>query len=464
MADPLISFDAATGTISRNTGSWLDDGFVAGRNISVDLSQENNALYQVAAISADGKTLTLSFTAGSGLALTNELARFVEIKGIVPNNIVNPNNPTQSPTAADVFGSLAGALPSNILGNFSALTNVLNKYFAHAVQGSSTGSITLAANAQLIASGDVSVLAHAVSDVVVKVKGLIVGVAYAQSIAHASVDLQTGVIVNAAGNVGIASDVDNTMTAAVKVVSGMQPLIAARFKQLVPGPAIGVSYGEADSQATTTIAGGAQVFGDNVTVSANDTNNFMVQTKAKIKGIKVPNLGNAVAVSLSFVESDADVVVNGAVTARDGDVKIDARSIALNNDVFAAAKIKRAAFGGMAGKAAGMAGATSGGLAPASSSGAIGIAGAVSVAVSSNDANATVGSTATLFANRDLWVTAYAEDNFKAIAIAGAALASTVSIAGGEPDWTGRCPPRCTRCRRVSWRRTPGDRAGSTAG
>jgi hypothetical protein len=425
LADPLITFDAATGTITRNTGSWIDDGFVAGRNISVDLSQENNALYRVTAVSAT--TLTLAFTPASGLALTNELARFVEVKGIVPNQAVTGDANTPA-TAASVFAGLGGALPSNILGNIGGLTSALNGYFAHAVQGESTGTITLGAGADLIASGDVTVLAHAISNVAVKTKGLIIGVSYAQSIAHASVDVQANVIINAAGNLNITSDADNTMASAVKVVAGFHPIIAARFKQLVPGPALGLSYGEADSQAMTTIAGGAQLFGDNVTIAATDTNDFNVTTKAKIKGIKVPNLGNSIAVSLSFVESDADVTVNGNVTARDGDVKIDASSIDLNNDVVAIAAVKRA-LGGAAGKAAGLAGGA--GLKPASSSGAIGIAGGVAYAISNNAANATVGSTATLFANRDLSVTAYAEDNFKAIAIAGAKLASTVSIAGG---------------------------------
>lgn len=123
LANPLLVFDAAAGTITRGSGSWLDDGFVAGRKIVVDGVQENSAMFLVDTISVNGRTLHISFTPGSDLSLVNELVRFAEVKGILPNSVVNPGSPGQSPTAGSVFTSLAGALPSNALANFGTLTN-----------------------------------------------------------------------------------------------------------------------------------------------------------------------------------------------------------------------------------------------------------------------------------------------------------------------------------------------------
>jgi hypothetical protein len=55
-------------TISRNTGSWRDDGFKAGQNIRVSGTPANDGVYRIQSVSSDGKTLNLT-TFGT---LTNE--------------------------------------------------------------------------------------------------------------------------------------------------------------------------------------------------------------------------------------------------------------------------------------------------------------------------------------------------------------------------------------------------------
>jgi len=51
---------AAPDTITRNSGSWIADGFVAGMTIDVSGTAANDNFYTIASISADGLTLTLS--------------------------------------------------------------------------------------------------------------------------------------------------------------------------------------------------------------------------------------------------------------------------------------------------------------------------------------------------------------------------------------------------------------------
>ena len=55
-------------TITRSSGSWVDDGFAVGDAINVSGSSANNNSYVIAAISADGSTLTLA----NGYFLNNE--------------------------------------------------------------------------------------------------------------------------------------------------------------------------------------------------------------------------------------------------------------------------------------------------------------------------------------------------------------------------------------------------------
>ena len=424
-ANALLVFDAAAGTITRGSGSWLDDGFVAGRKIVVDGAQENSAMFLVDSISLDGRTLHVSFPATSGLLLVNELVRFAEVKGILPNSVVNPGSPGQSPTAGSVFTSLAGALPTNALANFGTLTGVLKGKFASAVEGSSISALRIASGAQVLASGNISLVSHAESNVAAKTKGIVVGITYGRSDATATLDISAGAVVNAGGDVAIAATVDNTLAAATKVVTGFVPLVAAKFKRLVPGPALGVSYGAANSLSQANVADGASVVGNNVAIRADNNNSFSVITKSKVNGIAKPNLGNALALSISDVTSNANATVNGDITSRSGSLTVDAESINLSNRLLSATGIKRVP------KGAKQMSSVAPNMAPSASAGQIGLAAGITVAISDNHANALVGSGAQLLSDGDLTVRAYAEDNYKVVTRSAAKLASTVAISGG---------------------------------
>jgi hypothetical protein len=71
--NPTLTFtDNASGgdTIVRSSGSWAADGFQAGQTISVSGSAHNNGSYQIASVSPDGGTLTLTLNG----VLTDETA------------------------------------------------------------------------------------------------------------------------------------------------------------------------------------------------------------------------------------------------------------------------------------------------------------------------------------------------------------------------------------------------------
>lgn len=76
-------YGTAADTISRDSGSWSADGFIAGQEISVSSSASNDGAYTIASISADGKTLILS----PDNAVSAENASGIQASGTAPDRI-----------------------------------------------------------------------------------------------------------------------------------------------------------------------------------------------------------------------------------------------------------------------------------------------------------------------------------------------------------------------------------------
>lgn len=78
---------SASGTapdkIQRSSGSWTDDGFAVDQAITVSGSAGNDDTYTIAAISADGREITLS----SGYALLSEAGTGITVSGDTPDTI-----------------------------------------------------------------------------------------------------------------------------------------------------------------------------------------------------------------------------------------------------------------------------------------------------------------------------------------------------------------------------------------
>ncbi|MCC9643317.1 hypothetical protein LOC71_13610 [Rhodopirellula sp. JC740] len=68
---PSLTFDNASHSIARSSGSWLADGFRAGDRITVNQTHTNDGSYVIAAIDAIGRTLTLEGLAPGSGSLNN---------------------------------------------------------------------------------------------------------------------------------------------------------------------------------------------------------------------------------------------------------------------------------------------------------------------------------------------------------------------------------------------------------
>ena len=87
-ASPTLDFTHVDprDTISRSSGSWLDDGFAVGMAVDVDGTSDNNGSYLINGISGDGLTLYFDAlstleneTVVSGATVTNYQPRFINI-------------------------------------------------------------------------------------------------------------------------------------------------------------------------------------------------------------------------------------------------------------------------------------------------------------------------------------------------------------------------------------------------
>ena len=78
--NPYLNFDATNNYITRLSGSWVKDGFVAGQQIMVKGSGGNDNFYTISSISANGLTLILSNA--SQVAVSNEYVLNVTVKAV----------------------------------------------------------------------------------------------------------------------------------------------------------------------------------------------------------------------------------------------------------------------------------------------------------------------------------------------------------------------------------------------
>jgi hypothetical protein len=86
-----FTFDAiadAPDTITRTTGTWFDDNFAAGQAIDITGTADNNGAFQIASISEDGMTITLTGNA----KLIDELKMCGRLGQVSPFNSETTND------------------------------------------------------------------------------------------------------------------------------------------------------------------------------------------------------------------------------------------------------------------------------------------------------------------------------------------------------------------------------------
>lgn len=406
-------------TITRATGSWIADGFKAGQIITVEGSASNNKTLTIESLTAS--TLTLKVDDG----LANETGSAIRVTGeeILPGDIPllavdDAGNPISGTfTAGNISNSLLQTLGS--LGLFD-----LQGIGAQVVLANTSSTITIGNGANLSASNNITLQSEAENAVTLKTPSLVLGVTYTESSATSKSIVESGATLTAGNLFRMVSNVNNSMTATTKVMSGLIPIPSKPMQ--IPAPALSVTYGKGTSVNEAGVKSGATVNAGSVDVDAVTNNDFLVSTKSSVL-FPGKNQGNAIAVSISEARSTADAYLSGNVAARTN-IEVDARSVNANNDVEAKAAVKNKLPGQAALKKAGVNLASK--FNAKADPGSFGATGSLVIGSSTNTATASIGDGATVNAGGNLNIRAYAEDNFRTIAAASSGSGAKVSIGG----------------------------------
>jgi hypothetical protein len=454
--DPKIKFEAAVDSkpakITRlDNRSWETDGFDVGEEIKIIGSAKNDDnTYTIAAIK--GNILELAPTdvlqsedAPEGIVikqvLTSVLPKDVPIQYFVRDEngkiIPMPTAQLETPTVEQASNILKQQVVQNKILDFNLPVE--------AIKSAANSQITIKSNASITATGDVSIFASALSDVTLDTPNMFLGGAYAESNAIAKTIVETGASISAGGDVALSSSVSNTLDLNVRVKSSGLIGTAGKFLK-IPGVQLSFAYGKGVSDSQTVVNDGAIINGNDVNVSSLTDNDFKVATKSQAKN--QGNVGLALGVAISDMESNSNAQVFGDVTAR-GDVAVNAEATNEFNQIEANGVVKqlklpfqdraqqqiKQQLEGQLEKVKQKLQALKPGLGQnIGSSGeqkvTVDVGAGIAIANSTNHANAEIGDGARVQSAGKLDVTANAEDNFKAIAIGGAKMGSDVSIGG----------------------------------
>jgi hypothetical protein len=342
-------------TIEREGGgSFIADGFDVGQDIQVKGSAYNDGLtYTIAGVTATELTLA------RGDSLVDETdtytATIVEVsRGTMPNNVpigtidANGNPATGSkPATFSTVGKLEQAL-AQVVKKASLLHGLLPKAINAFFGVSTHASAELKTLGETVIEGDEVVIestANATTEATSPgATGPVnVGVNYADSEGAATTSIGGETEITAEGALKITAAVINSMTSKVAVVSGaLTDSTGKKTRKAIPGPALSVAYGKARSTSQLTIAQGASLTGEDVTISASNDDEFEVGastgstvevppstggTSTTAQPNKSSNRGQAGTAAVSDTDSHATVTVDGKVTAHTGaDIEAEAHN------------------------------------------------------------------------------------------------------------------------------------------
>ena len=466
-------------TITRSQGSWVDDGFLVGQTILIDATTSNDGTYTIDSVDVDQFGQLAVLTLSSADLLANETASGASVVSL------DNDSPVTTAQALDplVQGTLAldQQLTAKILSAPDLLLAPLTKFLS--LQGMIAGAeatVTIGNQVNITAQGNVSITADANAKTEIAAPATLIAATFAGSRSVAEALVMNGASITAGGDFELTANSNNTLDATTGTVKGItvsqktqqknignqnnNPAIKNTIKQ-PNAPAIVVSFGFSDSISEAGVESGASIAAENITVNADNENDFRLSSKSKIIQPK-KNTGQAIVTNIAIVKSDANAHISGDATATldangtGGNITVDARSININNDseVKAITKDKppqaerqqnelQKELVKEANKEASGQNNNQSGQNQTSKSGKskppgkLGISAAVNVVISSNEATAYLGIPAaafyaassvppTIVAAGDLSVTAYAEDNFKTITVGKSGAGAEFSIGG----------------------------------
>ena len=449
---------AAGDSITRDAGSWLADGFRAGETIRLAGTGANDGVYTIAQITAARLTFTsanklLTGTATAAPATVVATAE-PDVDSVFTNlppdkiplvlkdaagNVVSGGTPV---LAKDVVAALeqTGVKLASLAGQALDV--------AQLVLSQSTSRIVIGGNAKVIASQNVVISATALSDVTLKAPSipipLVNGIgspfaaAMGSSNATATAVVQSGASITAGAVFNLSTNVTNNLDVTVSspagIVTGTEVATAAgalKSPIRIPAPALSIAAGHADSESESGLAAGSTVNAGAVYATATNADTFKVAAASTVVSPKT-NFGDAAGVAVSDFASHALVHLDGTVTTVIGDVQAHARSVNSTDTTNSTALVTGAPFASPALNAiTGLLLAP--GVDPVEGPGTsqFGMAAAVAIAVSTNNADAHVGDNARVTAAGNLAVTSYAEDDLKAGA-SGSSFSTTTPTSPGS--------------------------------
>ena len=419
---PNLTFGGST--LARDSGSWTTDGFAVGDAIRVSGGITANAgQYRIGAISADGRTLTLTLNAGQ--SLTSEVMTATNVQRIMSASETGG-------TATE--GSFTDSVKQFFDGN--GLNSMLN-FLVKVAKAKATSALTIADGATIEATGNLTVSSTATSTISFYTLSLLLGFSYAEGTAAATVDIGAATL-NSAGDLTVSSQVNNTVDATTMIMNGITGLlfkVTSPIGKAITGPAITVTLGFATSTSATTVGAGSLLQGANVKITAKNTNTFNTSASSSVFGVKEKNTGIGIAVAVANYTSTAAVTVAGTVRGTTS-VTFDSRSINTKADATAYATLSASPYLPAPQKVKNLFNSLAGklklNLDPTAQASDISAAAGVTVVTSVNTATLTVLGTALVGSGGALTASSYAADNFIAVAVASATLSSSKFTSGGS--------------------------------
>ncbi len=320
--------DGVTGpTIVRSSGSWASDNFAKDKTIQVTgtPSGKNDGTYDVADISSDGKSLIL-VTSDAVRSQTISTGTSVTIREVntdlAPENVQfvavdsKGNAISGSQKQSDI--SKNAAPPANYNPAFDFLSG-----FPLPLQVSLTQSYaktTIADNAQLEATGNITISSKAIGKSETSLPSLVFGLTWVDSDVQAITKIGNAKI-TAGGSFSATSELENELSASVKTFGGSIQNPTAGDAVQIPGPsiAVGVARGTSISRAETS--DGTIINAGDVTIESSMTNSFSAESSAGTSNAK--SFAGSIGVTVADHSEEAKAILRGTIVSG-GDVSVSA--------------------------------------------------------------------------------------------------------------------------------------------
>ncbi len=323
------------------------------------------------------------------------------------------------------------------LDDLPVLGVLTKKIPLHFMRAEAIAQVELMDGLEVWAETKIDVDSNAISELTFTNPGLKFGFTFGESDATATTTVADGVTLRSGGLISLDAAADNTLDVATNIQSGLVFKAKKRGssgtkQKRVKGPAIAITLGDATTDATTDVGSTAILDAVNIDIGANTTTEQSVSTSSKIVQPQA-NQGQAVGITLAFLDNSATAQVAGNLTATEA-ITIDANAV--NEETLLSTKATTKSKPGLAdqpassaakqqitGTASGLAGRWGG-------PGSFGLSAGVIVSENVLAAEALLLDGAVVSAG-SLAVTARVEDNFRTTAIGGSKAGAAFSLAGG---------------------------------